>query len=151
MTVEEFNALTRGGRKPRTRSAPKPPHDPVRPGIVVLDLPLPDKVLKSNGRYGSHFVRAKKVKQARADAAAAALASIDKPVRPWRTAIIRPTFFISGRHDKHNLMHWLKSYLDGLQGILIEDDHDADVQMPVVVKVPRGSRQGVTLCVHGIE
>lgn len=151
MSAEQFQSLTRGGKRSPRRSDPKQPHVPVPPGIVTIDLPLPDKVLKSNGRYGSHFVRAKKVKQARSDAAAAALASPDKPTRPWKRAVITPTFYVSGRHDKHNLMHWLKSYLDGLQGVLIEDDHDADVQMPVVVAVPRGGRQGVTLRVQGIE
>lgn len=141
--------MLRGGRAPAHPALKHPETHAPPPGVVMLDLPLPPDVLRSNGRTRNYKYRAKMVARARDEAATAAIAAENRPARPWKHAKVHVTFYVSGNHDKHNLAHWCKASIDGLQGVLIESDAAAEVLEPAMVKVPRGGRQGMTIRVEG--
>lgn len=88
---------------------------------IIIDLPLPHKVLHPNGRTRNYKWRASVVRDHRA--MACLVARGHAPKKPWMKARYRVTFSLPRKQDEDNLSAWLKSYLDGLQdaGIVAND------------------------------
>lgn len=107
--------------------------------IVRIDLPVPPKQLSPNGR--SHYMaKARITKQARATAAACALAALS--TRPmWKRATVKAMWYFpdARRRDHDNLMASCKAYFDGLRDAgIIEDDSGLTHEAPEFYKGERG-------------
>ena len=106
---------------------------------IRISLPVPAKQLSPNARC--HFMaKARITKQARATAAAMALAALS--TRPqWKRATVKAvwSFPDARRRDLDNLQASCKAYLDGLVDAgIIEDDRELVPERPERVKGERG-------------
>ena len=92
-----------------------------RTDAIVIDLPLPHRVLHPNGRTRAYGWKAKLVREHRA--MACMVARGHAPKKPWVWARYRVTFDLPRKQDEDNLLASVKSYLDGLQdaGIVAND------------------------------
>ena len=89
---------------------------------IVIDLPLPPKVLHPNAR--PHW-RAKAAATKRARWAAKLVAASVRPAVPLVRAGYELDFRLPRKRDDDNLISWCKAYFDGLVdgGVLADDNH----------------------------
>jgi Holliday junction resolvase RusA-like endonuclease len=88
---------------------------------IIIDLPLPHKVLHPNGRTRNYKWRATVVKQHRE--LAGLVARTQRPKKPFKSARYAVHFDLPRKMDEDNLGGWIKSYLDSLQDAgVIEND-----------------------------
>jgi Holliday junction resolvase RusA-like endonuclease len=117
---------------------------------IIIDLPLPHRVLHPNGRTRKHGWRAKLVREHRA--MACLVARGHAPKKPFKSARYSLTFNLPRTQDEDNLGAWIKAYLDGLQsGGIIENDSRLTRDSLTVVsgKKQTGGKYGVRIEIRG--
>ena len=94
---------------------------------ITITLPLPNPMLSPNARV-HRIVKARITKKHRTDAGWAAIEALHRRPGPqWKRAEITAVWFRRTdlpQHsiDQDNATAWLKSYVDGLQGSILEND-----------------------------
>jgi hypothetical protein len=126
MTVKPKGAATRNTSS-NDRSSTTRLTDSEIQETLFLDLPLPPKELHPNSR--SHWRRhaAEKQSHRRDVGDMAAIQAIEKLGRrpQWSHVLIYSDFIVSAKHDRDNLIAWLKVTIDGVAdaGIVTNDRH----------------------------
>lgn len=118
---------------------------------IVIDLPLPPKVLHPNARPHWH-VKAAATREARRQASF--LASIYRPDEPLVMACYKLEFRLPRKMDYDGLSSWCKAYFDGLVdgGILADDaDFRPDGITRTSGKKATGGQYGVRILVYADE
>jgi Holliday junction resolvase RusA-like endonuclease len=104
------------------------------PNIIIINFPLPPRVLHHNGRTKRYGYLASVVKKARHDAGW--IAKPHAPSEPWTRATFHATFYFTAKRkrDDDGLLDWVKPYRDALQDAgIIADDNGFTVLAPSVV------------------
>ena len=118
---------------------------------IVIDLPLPPKVLHPNER--PHWrAKAAATKRARWDARLAA--STVRPAEPLVMACYKLEFRLPRKRDYDGLSSWCKAYFDGLVdgGILADDaDFRPDGITRTSGRKATGGKYGVRILVYADE
>lgn len=124
---------------------------------MLIDLPLPHKLLHPNGRTRKHLYRAALITKARGDAKLAGIAArYDANQRhPWKRATLAATFYVKHHNDmdEDGLIAWLKAYRDGLADAgIVENDRGITNGPHVVVKGAKHPRVEIVIeeatCCH---
>lgn len=106
---------------------------------MLIDLPLPHKLLHRNGSTRSYMAKARLTKKARGDAKLAGIAARydANHSHPWKRATLAATFYVKHHQsmDEDGLIDWLKAYRDGLADAgIVENDRGFTNATPVLVK-----------------
>lgn len=118
---------------------------------MLIDLPLPHRLLHPNGRTRKPLYRAALIKRARQDAKLAGIAArYDAHQRqPWDRATLAATFYVQHHQnmDEDGLMGWLKAYRDGLADAgIVTNDRGFTNAPPVLVKGAKHPRVEIEIC-----
>lgn len=117
---------------------------------MLVDLPLPHKLLHPNGHTRSYMAKARLIKKARGDAKLAGLAAryIDNQKWPFKRARLSATFYVKHHQDmdEDGLSAWLKPYRDGLADAgIVENDSGFTNAVPVLVKGDKHPRVEIVI------
>ena len=117
---------------------------------MLIDLPLPHKLLHPNGSTRSHMARARHIKKARGDAKLAGIAARydANQKQPWKRATLAATFYVKHHQsmDEDGLIAWLKPYRDGLADAgIVENDRGFTNAKPVLVKGAKHPRVEIVM------
>lgn len=115
---------------------------------IVIDLPLPPKVLHPNAR--PHW-RAKAAATKRARWDARLVASTVRPDEPMVRATYELEFKLPVHRDYDGLLSWCKAYFDGLVdgGVLKDDNHFRPLGITQTSgKKATGGQYGVRILVY---
>lgn len=119
---------------------------------LVIELPLPHRVLHPNGRTRSYRWRAALVKEARQLAGMVALSQVNRIAgwRPMQRARVHATFTFADRRvrDCDGLITWLKSYADGLADAKVIANDSGFTWLPPAQAL--GRKAGVVLRIEEV-
>ena len=111
-------------RRETGRVAPAKVHYDRKPftGAILIEYPLPPRILHPNGRTRNYGYRAAMIRKTRANAALIARGFVRTGL-PWKKCTIHPTFYLKRKQDGDNLNAWIKPLIDSLQdaGIVAND------------------------------
>lgn len=122
------------------------------PREITIELPLPDKVIRPNGRTRNWRYRAAMIRDHRRLAELLARSAVNNSDTdlglPWPRATLVARFATAARWDDDNAIGSLKAYRDGLAdaGLVLSDADIVGTELVMAVVGRRGPT-GVTLTI----
>lgn len=125
MTVEEFLGISGKPKKypPKEMSVSGYAYSLPASNLKEVSLWFPKFSRETHPNSSIHWRKKAKAKKLQKEMAAGLAKQAMGDNKPWQTATVQPVYFFGGRTpDFDNILAWIKSALDGTQGIIIEDD-----------------------------